>query len=154
MDWLPMCAELEMVVGSQKWLDMMVLYCQKSVTEDREFDVIATAKTAVFFKETMGEDDGRVLLLHDLEKQAEERELEKEFMPKALVTLEKQCSFCSGVLAVTYMDSCSGEGASLPKCRALRDVVGGWDWAAMMVLYCRSSAAEDRDFARRMNQLL
>ncbi|GJR32973.1 hypothetical protein Tco_1109205 [Tanacetum coccineum] len=24
----------------------------------------------------------------------------------------------------------------------------------MMVLYCRSSAAEDRDFARRMNELL
>ncbi|GJS47764.1 hypothetical protein Tco_0597885 [Tanacetum coccineum] len=37
---------------------------------------------------------------------------------------------------------------------ALRDAVGGWDWVAMMVLYCRSSAAEDRDFARRMNELL
>ncbi|GJT87010.1 hypothetical protein Tco_1068727 [Tanacetum coccineum] len=114
MDWLPMCAELEMVVGSQKWLDMMMLS-----------DVIATAKTAVFFKETMDRDDGRVLLLHDLEKQAEERALEKELF-----------------------------GVSLPKCRALRDVVGGWDWAAMMVLYCQISIAEDHDFARRMNQLL
>ncbi|GJU84102.1 hypothetical protein Tco_1291648 [Tanacetum coccineum] len=54
---------------------------------------------------------------------------------------------------------------SFLKCRALRDAVGGWDWVAMMVLYCRSSAAEDRDFARlpekyyrlsqrRMNELL
>ncbi|GKE28258.1 hypothetical protein Tco_1443642, partial [Tanacetum coccineum] len=38
--------------------------------------------------------------------------------------------------------------------RALRDAVGGWDWVAMMVLYCQSSAVEDRDFTRRMNELL
>nr|GEY80516.1 hypothetical protein [Tanacetum cinerariifolium] len=86
---------------------MMVLYCQKSAAEDQEFgirvnklrgkmivacekrmyfveelkmlsDVIATANTAVFLKETMDKDDGRLLLLHDLEKQAEEKALEKE----------------------------------------------------------------------------
>ncbi|GJV28188.1 hypothetical protein Tco_1384636 [Tanacetum coccineum] len=44
--------------------------------------------------------------------------------------------------------------ASLPKCGALRDAVSGWDWVAIMVLYCQISIAEDHDFARRMNQLL
>ncbi|GKE48247.1 hypothetical protein Tco_1479505 [Tanacetum coccineum] len=36
MDGLPMCAELEMAVGSPKWLDMMVLYCRKAASEDWE----------------------------------------------------------------------------------------------------------------------
>ncbi|GJW09058.1 hypothetical protein Tco_1571481 [Tanacetum coccineum] len=43
---------------------------------------------------------------------------------------------------------------SLPKCGALHDAVGGWDWAQMMILYCRRSAAVDRDFAIRMSGLL
>nr|GEV52885.1 hypothetical protein [Tanacetum cinerariifolium] len=134
---------------------MMVLYCYKSVAKDREFtirvnklrgemivacedkvsfveeletlsDVIATVKTVVFLKETMDKDYGRMLLLHDLEKQAEEMVLEKEMFVQKLGR----------------------------NCGALRDAVDGWDWVAMMVLYCRSSIAEDRNFLRRMNQLL
>ncbi|GJY01185.1 hypothetical protein Tco_0359337 [Tanacetum coccineum] len=97
MEWLPKSAELEMVVGSQKWLDMMVLYCRRSAHDDREFarqmnrfcgeticvcedmvsfvqeleslsGVTVTTKMAKFLNETMAKDDGRVLQLHNLEK--------------------------------------------------------------------------------------
>ncbi|GJU26597.1 hypothetical protein Tco_1165218 [Tanacetum coccineum] len=37
MEWLPKCAELEMAVGSQNWLGMMVVYCRNAAKEDREF---------------------------------------------------------------------------------------------------------------------
>ncbi|GKB32101.1 hypothetical protein Tco_0871502 [Tanacetum coccineum] len=37
MEWLPKCVELEVAAGSQKWLDMMVLYCRKSASEDLKF---------------------------------------------------------------------------------------------------------------------
>ncbi|GKE42367.1 hypothetical protein Tco_1469651 [Tanacetum coccineum] len=43
---------------------------------------------------------------------------------------------------------------SMPKCRALRDAVGGWDWVQMMSLYCQSSAADERNFAGRLIDLL
>ncbi|GJT87671.1 hypothetical protein Tco_1069388 [Tanacetum coccineum] len=76
MEWLPKCAELEMVVGSQKWLDMMVLYYRR-VTFVHELEslsgVIATTKTADFFNETMIKDDGRIMQLHNLKRAAEER---------------------------------------------------------------------------------
>nr|GFA51865.1 hypothetical protein [Tanacetum cinerariifolium] len=42
---------------------------------------------------------------------------------------------------------------SLPKCGALRDAVGGWDWVDMMVLFCKRSAAEDAKFLRRISEL-
>ncbi|GKA92199.1 hypothetical protein Tco_0814124 [Tanacetum coccineum] len=38
---------------------------------------------------------------------------------------------------------------SIPKCGALRDAVGGWDWVQMMSLYCQSSAA-DEQFIREL----
>ncbi|GKD52053.1 hypothetical protein Tco_1281029 [Tanacetum coccineum] len=68
--------------------EMIVVYEDKvSFVEELETlsGVIATAKTAVFLKETMDNDDGRVLLLHDLEKQAEERALEKELFVHKLI---------------------------------------------------------------------
>ncbi|GJU88766.1 hypothetical protein Tco_1301189 [Tanacetum coccineum] len=37
MEWLPKCVELEMAVGSQNWLGMMVVYCRNAAKEDREF---------------------------------------------------------------------------------------------------------------------
>ncbi|GKC69866.1 hypothetical protein Tco_1115749 [Tanacetum coccineum] len=43
---------------------------------------------------------------------------------------------------------------SVPKCGVLRDVIGGWDWPRMMVLYCQNSVEDDRNFARRLNNLL
>nr|GEW83602.1 hypothetical protein [Tanacetum cinerariifolium] len=43
---------------------------------------------------------------------------------------------------------------SLPNCGALRDAVGGWEWVDMMALYCRRSAAEDRQFSSRIKALL
>nr|GEU72137.1 leucine-rich repeat protein [Tanacetum cinerariifolium] len=43
---------------------------------------------------------------------------------------------------------------SLTKCAALKERVGDWDWADMMVLYCRNAADEDSEFARRMGVLL
>ncbi|GJV08699.1 hypothetical protein Tco_1346355 [Tanacetum coccineum] len=43
---------------------------------------------------------------------------------------------------------------SLPKCGALRDAVGGWEWVDIMVLFCKRSAAEDRKFFRRISELL
>ncbi|GJW72984.1 hypothetical protein Tco_0132354 [Tanacetum coccineum] len=34
--------------------------------------------------------------------------------------------------------------ALLPKCGALRDAVGKWDWVDIMVVYCKKSTEEDR----------
>ncbi|GJV66537.1 hypothetical protein Tco_1482046, partial [Tanacetum coccineum] len=107
MEWLLKCAELEMAIGSQKWLDMMVLYCRRSTDEDREFarqmnrlcgemifaceervafvqelesssGVIATAKTVNCLNATMIKDDGRIMQLHNLEREAEKRAVEKD----------------------------------------------------------------------------
>ncbi|GKE33551.1 hypothetical protein Tco_1452873 [Tanacetum coccineum] len=91
---------------------MMVVYCRNAAKEDREFatrvnrirgdmivaceervsfvaeletlsDVTTAVKTA-FFKETMDTDDMRIRLLHDLEKEAEERAREKEVFVQKL----------------------------------------------------------------------
>ncbi|GKC46842.1 hypothetical protein Tco_1064564 [Tanacetum coccineum] len=107
MEWLPKYAELEMAVGLQKWLDMMVLYCRRSADEDREFTrqmnrlrgemicvceervafvqdleslsgVIARAKMADFLNEAMIKDNRRIIQLHNLEREAEERAVEKD----------------------------------------------------------------------------
>ncbi|GJY71240.1 hypothetical protein Tco_0474943 [Tanacetum coccineum] len=43
---------------------------------------------------------------------------------------------------------------SLIKCAALKERVGGWEWADMMMLYCLNVAEEDSEFARRMGVLL
>nr|GEV55881.1 hypothetical protein [Tanacetum cinerariifolium] len=43
---------------------------------------------------------------------------------------------------------------SMPKCGALRDVVGGWDWVQMMSLYCEGCAADGRNFVGRLSDLL
>ncbi|GJS09089.1 hypothetical protein Tco_0365885 [Tanacetum coccineum] len=43
---------------------------------------------------------------------------------------------------------------SLAKCEALKERVGGWEWADMMALYCRNTAEEDSDFAIRIGVLL
>nr|GEZ96810.1 hypothetical protein [Tanacetum cinerariifolium] len=40
------------------------------------------------------------------------------------------------------------------KCGALRDDVGGCDWVQMMSLYCESSAADERNFAGWLSDLL
>ncbi|GJZ70052.1 hypothetical protein Tco_0633602, partial [Tanacetum coccineum] len=40
---------------------------------------------------------------------------------------------------------------SMPKCGALRDAVGGWDWVKMMSLYCQSN---EHNFAGRLSDLL
>ncbi|GJX99490.1 hypothetical protein Tco_0356509 [Tanacetum coccineum] len=42
----------------------------------------------------------------------------------------------------------------LPKCVALKERVGGWEWKDMMVLYCQMFAAEDYKFAKRIKLLL
>nr|GEX15239.1 hypothetical protein [Tanacetum cinerariifolium] len=39
MEWLPMCAKLEMAVSARNWLDMLVLCCRKFVSEHREFAI-------------------------------------------------------------------------------------------------------------------
>ncbi|GJR57500.1 hypothetical protein Tco_1499662 [Tanacetum coccineum] len=43
---------------------------------------------------------------------------------------------------------------SLIKYAALKERVGGWEWADMMMLYCRNVAEEDSEFARRIGVLL
>nr|GEU38553.1 hypothetical protein [Tanacetum cinerariifolium] len=43
---------------------------------------------------------------------------------------------------------------SMPKCGALRDAVGGLDWVQMTSLYCEGSAADERNFAGRLSDLL
>ncbi|GKB27871.1 hypothetical protein Tco_0867272 [Tanacetum coccineum] len=43
---------------------------------------------------------------------------------------------------------------SLAKCAALKERVGGWEWADMMALYCRNIAEEDSEFSIRIGVLL
>ncbi|GJT44896.1 hypothetical protein Tco_0953611 [Tanacetum coccineum] len=43
---------------------------------------------------------------------------------------------------------------SLAKCMALKEHVGGWEWADIMALYCRNVVEEDSEFVRRMGVLL
>ncbi|GJS83379.1 hypothetical protein Tco_0749920 [Tanacetum coccineum] len=43
---------------------------------------------------------------------------------------------------------------SMPKCGALCDAVGGWDWVQMMSLYFQSSTADERNFVVRLSDLL
>ncbi|GJR19705.1 hypothetical protein Tco_0968232 [Tanacetum coccineum] len=107
MEWLPMCAELEMAVGARNWLDMVVLYCQKFSSKHQEFAinmsrlvgemneacqdriafvrelesvacVTVMAKTIVFLKQMMDKEGSREWQLCDLVKEAKERALEIE----------------------------------------------------------------------------
>ncbi|GJT39170.1 hypothetical protein Tco_0939035 [Tanacetum coccineum] len=45
------------------------------------------------------------------------------------------------------------EGAR-EKERGWKDSIGGWDWPRMMVLYCQKYAEDDRNFTRRLSDLL
>ncbi|GKE56652.1 hypothetical protein Tco_1495837 [Tanacetum coccineum] len=103
MDWLPMCAELEMKVGSRKWLDMMLLYCQNSATEDRELAlrfnrmrgdrVVAFEDMMAFIHELqsvtgvsmMEKEDSRDWNLEKLENEAKQRALEMELLVQKLI---------------------------------------------------------------------
>ncbi|GJV66480.1 hypothetical protein Tco_1481989 [Tanacetum coccineum] len=118
MEWLPMCAELEMAVGACNWLDMVVLYCQKFSSEHQEFainmsrlvgemneacqdriafvrelesvaGVTVMAKTIVFLKQMMDKEGSREWQLCDLVKEAKERALEIElFVQKMMCDTE------------------------------------------------------------------
>ncbi|GKC61470.1 hypothetical protein Tco_1089068 [Tanacetum coccineum] len=114
MDGLPICAELKMAVGSPKWLDMMVLYCRKVASEDREValrfnrlhrdmivgfvdrmafvhelksveGVFIAAKTAMFFREMMEKEDNMDYHLENLENEAKQRALEMELFVQKLM---------------------------------------------------------------------
>ncbi|GKB03351.1 hypothetical protein Tco_0831440 [Tanacetum coccineum] len=93
--------ELERV-GGREWVDMMVLYCQRSAADDRQFanrisallqEMIATyddkmdfireleavpgvnlaVKTTEFFNETLWKDDKRLRKLQNMEMDANEQ---------------------------------------------------------------------------------
>ncbi|GKE51642.1 hypothetical protein Tco_1486798 [Tanacetum coccineum] len=98
MEWLPKCVELEVAACSQKWLDMMVLYCQKSASEDLKFvrqinrlrgETIVTCEDMIMIK-----DDERVMQLHNLEREAEERAVEKD---RVIVTV-KTAEFLNDIM--------------------------------------------------------
>ncbi|GKF86429.1 hypothetical protein Tco_0254256 [Tanacetum coccineum] len=44
--------------------------------------------------------------------------------------------------------------SSLIKCAALKERVGVWEWADIMMLYCRNVAEKDSEFSRCMGVLL
>ncbi|GJV24687.1 hypothetical protein Tco_1377382 [Tanacetum coccineum] len=77
-----MCAELEMAVGSQKWLDMMDSFCSEleSVT-----GVSVVAKTVVFLKEMMEKEDSRDYHLENFENEAKQKALEMELFVEKLM---------------------------------------------------------------------
>ncbi|GJQ90603.1 hypothetical protein Tco_0001742 [Tanacetum coccineum] len=114
MEGLPMCAELEMAVGSRRWLNMMVLYYRKLASEDQEvalrfnrlrgdrnvafedkmdfvqelesvMGVSVVAKTAVFLKEMMEKEDSREYHLENLENETKQRALEMESFVQKLM---------------------------------------------------------------------
>ncbi|GJT27946.1 3-oxo-delta(4,5)-steroid 5-beta-reductase-like protein [Tanacetum coccineum] len=107
MAWLPKCAALQERVGGWEWVDMMVLYCQSSATDDREFErragvllremedaydermdfirelevvpgVIVVVKTTEFLKETLWKDDRRLRKLRNLEMDVNKRAFQKD----------------------------------------------------------------------------
>ncbi|GJR23426.1 hypothetical protein Tco_0971953 [Tanacetum coccineum] len=57
------------------------------------------------------------------------------------------------IVGMTSMMSKQGM-TSLAKCAALKERVGGWEWADMMLLYSRNAVEEDSEFARRMGVFL
>ncbi|GKA24561.1 hypothetical protein Tco_0710594 [Tanacetum coccineum] len=100
MAWLPKCAVLQEGVGRWEWVDMMVLYCQRSAVEDHEFarrinvllqemtdtrddmvdfvhgleavpGVIAAVKVAGFLNETLVKDDKRLQKSQNMEIEAD-----------------------------------------------------------------------------------
>ncbi|GJR47865.1 hypothetical protein Tco_1315968 [Tanacetum coccineum] len=63
MPWLPKCAVLHERVGAWEWVDMMVLYCQRSVTEDRKF----ARRICVLLREMEAAYDERMDFIWELE---------------------------------------------------------------------------------------
>ncbi|GKF83384.1 hypothetical protein Tco_0245040 [Tanacetum coccineum] len=87
MLWLRRCAELREVTQCDDWVEMLVLYCWRSVDEDfrdfiQELDVVpgwvvAKQKTFEFLKETQAKDDERLRQLEALSRETEAMTCEK-----------------------------------------------------------------------------
>ncbi|GJX48312.1 hypothetical protein Tco_0273502 [Tanacetum coccineum] len=85
MEWLPKCAELEMVVGACNWLDMMIVYCREFESEHRDF--------ALQMNRLIGQMNeacqDRIAFVRELEsftgKEAKERALEIQFFLQKLM---------------------------------------------------------------------
>nr|GEW43959.1 hypothetical protein [Tanacetum cinerariifolium] len=113
------CASLRERVGGWEWVDTMVLYCQWSAAEDREFmgrinvlfyemlaaygdkmdfiwelkvvpGVVAAFKTAEFLNETLWKDDKRLRKLQNMEMGPEERAYQKESVPEKMAEFMKE----------------------------------------------------------------
>ncbi|GKB89987.1 hypothetical protein Tco_0962259 [Tanacetum coccineum] len=103
-----------MAVGSRGWLDMMVLYCQKSASKDREVALLfnrlrgdrivafenrmdfvhelenvtgvsVVAKIVVFLKKMMEKEDSKDYHLENLENESKQRALEMESFVQKLM---------------------------------------------------------------------
>nr|GEW63784.1 hypothetical protein [Tanacetum cinerariifolium] len=89
MEWLTKCAELEMAVGSQRFRRETICACEDMVSFVQELkslsEVTVTIKMAKFLNETMAKDDGRVLQLHNLERELDERAVEKQCFAQKLL---------------------------------------------------------------------
>nr|GEX16926.1 hypothetical protein [Tanacetum cinerariifolium] len=172
MDRRPMIIVIHSIVGSSDWTEVLRYFCHKAAAEDRRFSmqmnfcvrrladvceyrinlanelcsvrsVIAPVKAAKLLNDTLRKDEAKMAQLRELERQLELRALEKELFIQKLVR-----NACIHILLKKRIMT------SMPKCGALRDAVGGWDWVKMMSLYCQSSTADKRNFAERLSNLL
>nr|GEV12931.1 hypothetical protein [Tanacetum cinerariifolium] len=85
--------------------------------------IVVVGKAAEFVSDTIRKDNAQVEQLREIESQMEFRALEKELHEL------------------------------MPKCKALRERVGEWDWSKMIGVYYKSAMADDFEFARRISVL-
>nr|GEV50547.1 hypothetical protein [Tanacetum cinerariifolium] len=104
--------------------------------------IVVIRKAVEFVIYTIRKDNAQIEQLREIESQMEFRALKKKFHLQ--------------MLWEPYLIRERNGGsvmASLPKCKALQERVGEWEWSKMLAMYCKSAAAYDFEFARRISVL-
>ncbi|GJX30770.1 hypothetical protein Tco_0240625 [Tanacetum coccineum] len=172
MDRHPLITELRYKADSFEWNDVLVFFCREVADEDRNITtklnslreemlvirekrrnlmdelrsirgIVVGGKAAEFVSETVRKDNAQIEKLRGIESEMEVRALKKELHVQKICVEDLEQDVLS---AFSVM-------AALPKCKALQERVGEWDWSKMLALYCKNVAADDFEFARRISVL-
>nr|GEY48602.1 hypothetical protein [Tanacetum cinerariifolium] len=171
---------MQLGVGSRGWLDMMVLYCRKSASEDQEValrfnrlrgdrivafenrmdffhelenvtGVSVVVKTIVVLKEMMEKENSRDYHLENLENETKQRALEMDSFVQKWVDV---CILSSHGAVVAYFGVLHFiicyRRLLITKFRYKAD---SSDWTDVLTYFCREAADEDRRIATELNRL-